>query len=214
MKFSHSKIWSAVAIALPLGFLTVWESTAQDQLPSIQQVDQETSTPPGMSPEQAKIWNSPRMVKARAWLETYCKRSARISPEEAKQYMNELEKLTPVQMKLWLLKFDHEEEQRQRQYQAWEKIHHAALQHALAMQQETQAAYADINRDESEKAETEEGELNQERSEAFQMEEGKSQDLDTPAYGAFGYETPFYGGYPGYGGIHYHFHLPPQPVPR
>jgi hypothetical protein len=64
----------------------------------------------GMSPEQLKIWNSPTMLRARAWVQEYCQRSAKITPEEANQYMAEMEHMTPTQMKLWLLKFDEEEE--------------------------------------------------------------------------------------------------------
>src|SRR5688500_4065157 len=54
--------------------------------------------------QREQIWNSPNMLRARAWLQEYCSKSARVTPEEAKQQMAELENMTPAQMKLWLLK--------------------------------------------------------------------------------------------------------------
>ena len=43
--------------------------------------------------EREKIWNSPTMLHARAWVQEYCQRSAKITPAEAQQYMKELENL-------------------------------------------------------------------------------------------------------------------------
>ncbi len=215
MNASHFKILSAIVIVGAIILSATWESKAQTAPPSIQAVEQEIDeTPKGMDPERVKIWNSPQMLKARAWMVDYCQHSARVSPEQTEEYLRELEKLTPVQMKLWLLKFEQEDEQRQQQYQAFQKAHHAALTHALAMQHAIQQSYADINRGETEAAQVEEGQLNQQRQQAAQLEESKMQELDTPGLedsdlgGAYlGYGA--YPGYGGWGGVHYHIHVHP-----
>ncbi|MEO2047432.1 MAG: hypothetical protein ABGX16_12775 [Pirellulales bacterium] len=55
--------------------------------------------------EREKVWNSSEMLSARAWLETYFERSAKISDAQAKKYLDGLRTLYPNQMKLWLIKF-------------------------------------------------------------------------------------------------------------
>lgn len=103
-----------------------------------------SSSPEGIQAERDRIWNSPRMLRARAWLQEYCERSATISPEEAEQYMRELKQLTPVQMKLWLLKFDEEQEELDRQQAAFQQARRASVARAMDIQEATEAAYARI----------------------------------------------------------------------
>ena len=55
--------------------------------------------------EREKIWNSPEMLDARAYLQTYFERSAKISDAEAKKYMEELKQKDPDQMRIWLIRF-------------------------------------------------------------------------------------------------------------
>src|SRR6516164_4425244 len=83
-----------------------------------QSATQPPANPQSVDAEREQIWNSPSMLRARAWLQEYCDRSAKITPAEKQQYMTELANLTPMQMKLWLLKFDEQEEAR-RQQQAY-----------------------------------------------------------------------------------------------
>jgi hypothetical protein len=160
--------------------------------------------------EREKIWDSPQMLRARAWVKDYCAHSAKISPEEAKEYEAELANLSPKQMKLWLLKFQHEEEMIQQQQQAFNQARKADLSQAKAVHQQMQQSYANINADETKAAETEESSLKQQQEFAQEDELQKSSDRDaavtdlmTPFYGGYGYGG--FGGY-GYGGVHYHFH--------
>ena len=99
--------------------------------------------------EREQIWNSPNMLRARAWLTDYCKNSAKVTPEMAKHYQDELAKMTPSQLKLWLLRFDHAEEQLQQRQALWQQAHDASLKQALAANQATQRAYAAINQGEN-----------------------------------------------------------------
>jgi hypothetical protein len=157
--------------------------------------------------EREQIWNSPNMLRARAWLQEYCARSAKYTPEEKQQYMTELQNLSPMQMKLWLLKFDQEEESRQQQYSFWEQAHNAALSRAMAAEQATQKSYSVINREENQAAAGDQQQLNQQAADVQSNEQTKQLEGSGP-YGPFGANG--YGPYgAGYGGIHYHFHLYP-----
>lgn len=152
--------------------------------------------------QREQIWNSPNMLRARAWLQDYCSKSAKITPEQGKKYMDELANMTPSQMELWLLKFDHEEQQRQQQYSLWSQAHAAGLSRAMAANQVTQQAYAAINRGENEAAGEEQQQLEEQKQFSQSMTEGKTLEEVGP-YGPLSY--------PGYGGIHYHYHLYPYP---
>lgn len=174
--------------------------------------------------EREKIWNSPSMLRARAWVQEYCERSAKITPEEAKQYQTELANLSPVQMKLWLLKFQHEEDTIRQQQADFERGRQASLAQASMYRQQYQQAGDNINRDETMAAETEEQSLQTQAAEASQRQDQKQQDLATSAaqtddalgggYGAWGLGYGL-GGYSygvgGYGAppVHVHVHMPP-----
>jgi len=156
-----------------------------------------------MDAEREQIWNSPNMLRARAWLQDYCSKSAKVTPEMAKQYQQELANMTPNQLRLWLAKFDHEEEQRQQQYAFWQQAHAAQVQHAQSVNRATQQAYAAMNKAQSESAELEQQQIDVQREEAQAAAETKQLDTMGP--------YPNYWSYPGYGGLHYHYHMYPYP---
>ncbi len=80
-----------------------------------------------MEVERDKIWNSPEMLSARVWLETYFERSAKISDAQAKKYMDGLRTMYPDQMKLWLVKFQADRESRKQQYESQRQARHQTL---------------------------------------------------------------------------------------
>jgi hypothetical protein len=164
-------------------------------------------SPKNMSPESAKIWNSPQMLRARAWLYDRISKSAKIPPAEGAKYIKVLENMTPDEMKLWLMKFDEEEEQRQGQYAFWQQSQQALAQQGMAVNRATQQAYANINKEETASAEQEQGQLNEQA--AIRQDRGFENQF--VPYGAYPY-SPYggYGMYPGNGGIHYHYHLYPR----
>lgn len=206
------KITFTAAVIGAIALVAIRGSQAQDAPPSTSAIEQETSVPAGMDPAAAKIWTSPQMVKARQWLHDYATHSAKVTPQEAKQYLSELEGMSAGQMKLWLLKFQEEEEEQQRQYHAWRQAHEAALGHALAMQQQIQQSYANINRDQTEAAQVAESQLDQQREKATQFQEDKLQQLNTPGLLAPDAVGPYgvgFGGFGGWGGVHYHIHVAP-----
>lgn len=158
--------------------------------------------------EREKIWDSPQMLRARAWVKDYTSHSAKITPAEAKEYEAELANLSPKQMKLWLLKFQHEEEMIQSQQQAFNNSRQADVSQAMALHKQMKQSYADINKDETAAAQTAESSVKQQQEFAQQDSLQKTADQDAAAtdmltqpFGGYG----GYGGY-GYGDVHYHFH--------
>jgi hypothetical protein len=158
------------------------------------------TTPATMDAQREQIWNSPNMLRARAWLQDYCSKSAKVTPEEAKTYMAELQNLTPTQMKLWLLKFDEQEEARQQQTAFWQQAHAASMSRAVQANQNTQKAYASITQGETAAATEAQQQINEEQQ--FQQNEAMNNQSQAAPIGPYG---P--GGYfPIYGGVHYHMH--------
>jgi hypothetical protein len=162
---------------------------------------------PDVEAERAKIWNSPQMLRARAWLKEHDADSAKVTPEEAKEHQEELANLTPKQMKLWLLKFQHEDEIRQQQQALFNAQRQAQVQQAMAAHQQMKQAYANINADANQAAKNVEGSIQQQQE--FAQQDGLQKNADRDAavnnllappflgWGAYGY---------GYGGVHYHFY--------
>jgi hypothetical protein len=167
-----------------------------------------------MDAEREQIWNSPTMLRARAWVQEYCAASAKISPEEAKQYMTELQNLSPAQMKLWLLKFEHEEATIRQQQAAFNETRQAGISTALGYQRTTQQELDDVNRDENEAAAEAQQSINAQQQMANERGLQNTADRDAANAAQNGplYWGPYpYGGYGiapgGYGGdVHIHVH--------
>ena len=153
-----------------------------------------------MDAERAAIWNSPNMLRARAWLQEYCSTSAKVKPGEGEQYMNELQNMSAVQMKLWLMKFDEEEDRNKQQRAFYQQAQKTALGQAKAADQATQKSYSAIESEET-------GAANEAQSQINEQEANEQQNQDDKQLGPY---TPYgQGMYPGDGGVHYHFHLYP-----
>lgn len=158
--------------------------------------------------EREKIWDSPQMLRARAWVKDYCAHSAKITPAEAKEYEAELANLSPKQMKLWLLKFQHEEEMIKQQQSMFNNARQADVSQAMALHKQMKQSYADINKDETAAAKTAENSVKQQQE--FAQEDSLQKTADQDAAATDMLTQPFggyggYGGY-GYGDVHYHFH--------
>jgi hypothetical protein len=193
---------AAVAVMMSIvattdGFAQTPQSTAAAELV--------LENPKSMSPESAKIWNSPEMLRARAWLYDRISKSAKITPEAGRKYIQVLENMTPDEMQLWLMKFEEEEEQRQGQYAFWQQSQQALAQRAMAVNRATQQAYANINQAETASALQEQGQLN----EQAEMRQNRAFENQFMPYGPYPYSPYGYGANPGYGGIHYHYHVYP-----
>jgi len=165
--------------------------------------------------EREEIWNTPDMLRARAWLKDYCSKSAKVTPEMAKQYESELANMSPNQMRLYLMKFDEQEQMRQQQYAMFQQANSAGLKEAAAMHRQTQQGYAAMNQAETAAASHESSELTEQRESEQNAEQDKMNDTNAygnpygyggygGGYGSYGYGAPY-----GFGGSiqnHYHFY--------
>ena len=200
-----AKTWCMV---LAVAFLTIVITIRAQEPASVNEASydsQQPTNPASLEAQREQIWNSPDMLRARAWLQDYCSKSPKVSPEQGKNYMKELANMTPSQMEVWLLKFNDEEEQRQQRNAFWQQAHEAGLSRAMAANQATEQAYASINRQQSEAAGEAQQQVNEQTQAAQAAAQQKQLDLSAP-YAPY---APY--GYAGYGGIHYHFHLYPYP---
>ena len=157
--------------------------------------------------ERAKIWDSPEMLRARAWLKEHDADSAKVTPEEAKEHQAELANLSPKQMKLWLLKFQHEDEIRQQQQAMFNAQRQAQVQQAMAAHQQMKQAYTNINADANQAASNVESSIKQQQEFAQQDGLQKGADRDAAVNNLLAPPFSGWGGYGyGYGGVHYHFY--------
>jgi hypothetical protein len=167
--------------------------------------------PANMDAEREQIWNSPDMLRARAWLKDYCSKSVKVTPEMAQQYEAELQNMTPNQMRIYLMKFDEEEQQRQQQYSMFQQANEAGLKQAMAAHRQTQQAYAALNQAQTASAQNAQQQITEQRETAQTDQENKRLNQSGPypsgyGYGPYGF-SPYAGGYGGYGGVQYHYHL-------
>ena len=195
------KIWCVVIASAFLAIVITIRAQEPASVNDASYDSQQPTNPASLEAQREQIWNSPNMLRARAWLQDYCSKSPKVTPEQGKKYMQELANMTPSQMEVWLLKFDHEEQQRQQQYSFWQQAHEAGLSRAMAANRATQQAYATINQEETEAAGVAQQQVNEQTQAAQSMAQQKQLDLATGPYAPYGYA--------GYGGIHYHFHLYP-----
>jgi hypothetical protein len=162
-----------------------------------------TSTPNDKA-EREELWNSAEMLRARAWLQDYCSKSAKVTPEMAKQYQQELQNMSAAQLKLWMLKFEHEEEQRQQTYAGWHQANSVAVARGFAADRAAKQSMADFNQEQTAAA----GEAQQQINEQTEAAQERQMDNSPAPLGPYGYGGLGYGyGGLGYGGVHYHYHI-------
>lgn len=193
------------------------------------------AAPASLDAQREAVWNSPEMLRARAWFADYLKNDKSITPDEAKQMQAELERLTPAQMKLFMVRHEYEYQQQQKQLaamrqnhipagldspaairaqQMWfQTMHKASLNQAYGQEKSERREFSDINRDESEAAGEEQKQLNTQAAAEREAGQEKEGELNAPGvidseWGGYGYGYPGVGyGYPVfYGGNHYHMH--------
>jgi hypothetical protein len=85
--------------------------------------------------ERKKIWKSDEMLAARAWLEDYIQKSAKISDAQGKKYLAELRAMSPDQMKLWLIKFQRQREQRASESETFRRLNREQVQRQMSSSQ-------------------------------------------------------------------------------
>ncbi len=95
---------------------------------------QQSSESAKLDAEREKIWNSKEMLEARAYLDLYFKRSAKITPEQAEEYMADLRAKSPEQMQIWLIQHQEQRSQVQQEQARWTNLRREAARGNLPAQ--------------------------------------------------------------------------------
>lgn len=204
MVTSHVKMLLVLLFAVSVCHVVSAQGTARKvshPVSAMRQPTKPSASQAELQAEREQIWDSPDMLRARAWLKDYCSKSAKVTPEMAKQYETELTNMTPNQMRLWLMKFDEQEQQRQQQWADFQHYNAAGLQQAAGYRRQTQQAYAAINQESTAAAQNAQQQMNE------QQEAEQTTQENRMLYNSGPYDYPYNVGPWGYGGIHYHYHL-------
>jgi hypothetical protein len=177
--------------------------------------------------ERDAAWNDPAMLRARAWLDDYCKSSDVVSEADAAAHMQALESMTPQQMRLFAMThhnvskshptvqathvhqqaLQHAQQVAASQQWWYQNVHKAEAQQAMQANAATQQAYSNISQEETAAANQAESQFQAEANVARENQASKLDELNNP-YPTIGYGNPYYSGYPD---THFHFHLYPNP---
>jgi len=155
-----------------------------------------------------KLWNSPEMLHARAWLESYFRVAKKYSPQQAAEYRKTLANMSAPEMELWLMKFEHDRALARAQEAAFNQQRRAAVAQDEAQLAQERQALKNVNRDENRAANQQEKVITEERQQA---ERNYRQNAAEQSALVDEYNRPyvpyFYGGgYSGPAAVHYHFH--------
>ncbi len=222
MRF-HKRPYSSILLCLAGGAAVVVLLKASGDMAHAQ----DTLSAGASSSEREAAWNDPAMLRARAWLNDYCKSSDLVSEAQAAAHLQTLETMSPDEMKLFAMTHDavtsshpvaqvHQVQQQALEHakqaaaaqQWWYKnVHKAEMQQAMQADAGTQQAYANIEQGESGAANQAESQLRSEQAFAEQNQTAKLDELNNP-FPTTGYADPYVSGYPD---THFHFHLYPTP---
>ena len=131
--------------------------------------------------ERTAIWDSAEMVAAREWLVDHMARSARITPSQSQRYMEELKRLSPEQMKLWLITFEEQQAERNRQNQTFESARQMSVDRAMQANQASQQAAENVTRTRNQAAQTAQESIRNQQQAAQQRSQQLTSDRDAAA---------------------------------
>ncbi len=112
--------------------------------------DSETSG--SQDAERLKIWNSPDMVQARAYVLKYSTLSKRFKPTDAETYLAKLREMPPVEMSKWLQRFKTRQANLARSAAVARAGRQMAIDHALNQHNAVERSYANIEQGQAEAA--------------------------------------------------------------
>ncbi|WP_428304667.1 hypothetical protein [Lacipirellula sp.] len=130
---------------------------------------------------RAAIWESAEMVAAREWLVDHMARSARITPSQSQRYMEELKRLSPEQMKLWLITFEEQQAERNRQHETFESARQMSVDRAMQANQASQQAAENATRTRNQAAQTAQEAMRNQQQTAQQRAQQRASDRDAAA---------------------------------
>ena len=141
--------------------------------------------------ERDKIWNSPEMKKARAWVDDYLRVTNKYTPEQKEEYKKHLALLTVPQMEMWLMRFEHDQAVAKRKESGFQAARNAGLARDEAAIKQNQKELSDIEKGENTAAADEEKRLKSEQTFARSMYKQKQREatrmLEEYSSGGFGW---------------------------
>ena len=141
--------------------------------------------------ERDKIWNSPEMKKARAWVDDYLRVTNKYTPEQKAAYKKHLASLTAPQMEMWLMRFEHDQDVAKRRESGFQAARNAGLARDEAAIKQNQKELSDIEKGENTAAADEEKRLKSEQTFARSMYKQKQREatqmLEEYSSGGFGW---------------------------
>lgn len=227
MRSSSSSLWIKLTY-VALGALAIVVVRAGIEASHAQSV-----TSPGLtggasstSTDREAAWNSPDMLRARAWVNEHCQGNTAMSETEKAEMLQALETMTPAQMKLFALthsnvsksntvaqvhttaqqSLQHAQQAAAAQQWWYQNVHKAEMQRSLAADSQANANLNSIDTEETAAANQAQAQINEEKQFEQDNQAAKLDDLNN-AYPNGGYMNPYYG-YGG-GGIHFHIYGSP-----
>lgn len=185
MKLMRS--WLAASLMLtgaPASSVTAQQPAVPATPPASDARYAEEATPEAQELERQKLWDSPEMVEAREWLLDHMARSAQISPSQSKRYMEELERLSAEQLKLWLMTFEEQQAERTRQREGFERGRQQSVENAMRQNEARQQSGQNINRTRDEAARMAQENMRNQQREAQERSRQLTSDRDAAARAA------------------------------
>ena len=158
------------------------------------------ATPSSVDAEREKIWNSADMLHARAWMEDYFSVSKKYTPEQAAEYRKHLKAMSPKQMEIWLMKFDHDRERAHQQAAFEQHTRDIQVAHDLATLRQSQKTLNDVNKQENQAAAQANQRIQKMRQTSKEMYLQKEAQQNRARAIEYGPRYPL-------GGYHYHYHI-------
>ena len=163
----------------------------------VQAAAKQASTPGGQTvsakerEKRDKIWNSPEMKKARAWVDDYLRVTNKYTPEQKAEYKKHLALLTAPQMEMWLMRFEHDQDVAKRRESGFQAARNAGLARDEAAIKQNRKELSDIEKGENTAAADEEKRLKSEQTFARSMYKQKQREatrmLEEYSSGGFGW---------------------------
>ena len=163
----------------------------------VQAAAKQVSTPGGQTvsakerEKRDKIWNSPEMKKARAWVDDYLRVTNKYTPEQKAEYKKHLALLTAPQMEMWLMRFEHDQDAAKRRESGFQAARNAGLARDEAAIKQNRKELSDIEKGENTAAADEEKRLKSEQTFARSMYKQKQREatrmLEEYSSGGFGW---------------------------
>jgi hypothetical protein len=146
--------------------------------------------------QRAKIWNSPEMLEARAYVTEYGRRSRQFNAQAAEKYLANLSQFSPEQMQAWLKRYQTRRANLRQGEEAQQAARELSVRHALDRLETVRQGYENFNQGQNEGAEIAREQLVARQQFSEQMAAARQAERDaqlmrmyTPAYQWLVYPT-------------------------